>query len=57
LKLNFDETRLTTLWWTLLNFESFELTGLNVTAIARVSGDDDWRIDEFSSVTFDSVDL
>lgn len=57
LKLNFDETRLTTLWWTLLNFESFELTGLNVTAIARVSGDDDWRIDEFSSVTFDSIDL
>jgi len=42
LKLNFTDTRITTLWRTLLGFESFEITGLNVTAIAQVKDGESW---------------
>lgn len=57
LKLNFTDTRITTLWWTLVGFDTFEVTGLNVTAIAKVTEDDQWRIDEFSSLTFGHMDM
>ena len=30
-KLNFTDTRLTSLWWTLVGFESLEVSGLNAT--------------------------